>query len=171
MTHDNNLPVIAVFPNRGMADAAIDELWHAGFGKDEIGVASPGEPLHEATTAPGRQEDRVGRAAGTGALTGGVVGALAGAVAALTIPGFGPILVGGMLLSMFGGAAAGAALGTFAGPFVAMGLSEDEARHYECEFRAGRTIVAVRAPDRDDEAASILHNHGAVSVLGAGTTR
>jgi hypothetical protein len=166
---NNSLPIIAVFPNRSRADAAIDELWHAGFHEDEIGVASPGEELHQATTATGQIEDRAAQGAQTGAVAGGIAGALAGTVAAATIPGFGPILAGGMLLSMVGGAAAGAALGTFAGPFVALGLSSDEARHFETEFRAGRTIVTVQAKDKQEEAFTILHSHGPVSVAAAGT--
>ena len=40
----------------------------------------------------------------------------------------------------------------FAGPFVSMGFTESEARRYEEEFKAGRTIVVVRTEDRAEEA-------------------
>ncbi len=128
MDNSSHLPVVAIFANRGMADSAIDALLHAGFLKSEIGLASPGEHLHEADTATEQLEERAAHGASTGAVTGGVLGAFAGMIAVATIPGFGPVLLGGLLLGSLGGAAAGAALGTFAGPFVAMGLKEKDAQ-------------------------------------------
>ena len=58
MAKTSTPPVIAVFPNRGLADAAIDKLLHAGFDKNKIGLASPGEAMQPATTATTRIEDR-----------------------------------------------------------------------------------------------------------------
>jgi hypothetical protein len=169
MSNISNHSVVAVFPNHALAEAAIDELWHAGFKKDEIGLAGPGEQPHDATTPTGRAEDKAAHAAATGAVTGSVAGAVAGLVVAATIPGFGPVVAGGLLLGILGGAAAGAALGTFAGPFLAMGLSKEQAKRYEAEFRFGRTIVIVRAKDRHDEAVQILHSHGPLRVEEAET--
>jgi hypothetical protein len=148
--------VVGVFPNRGWAERAIDELHHAGFALEQIGVVMPGGRVAEAHTGTEVLEDNAGRGAVTGAVTGGAVGAVAGALATGLIPGIGPILAGGLLVGILGGAAAGAALGTFAGPFIALGLSEDEARHYEREFQAGRSIIVVRAGDRDGLARDIL---------------
>ncbi|HMF11558.1 MAG TPA: hypothetical protein VKE94_04610, partial [Gemmataceae bacterium] len=50
-------PVVVVFEHRGQAVSAIDELEHAGFTKDQIGVASPGGPLHEADSPTSRREE------------------------------------------------------------------------------------------------------------------
>ncbi len=57
MDNSSHLPVVAIFANRGMADSAIDALLHAGFLKSEIGLASPGEHLHEADTATEQLEE------------------------------------------------------------------------------------------------------------------
>jgi hypothetical protein len=44
--------------------------------------------------------------------------------------------------------------------FNGLGLSDEEAQHYEREFRAGRPIVAVRADHRRADATEILERHG-----------
>ena len=108
--------VIGVFRDRSAAEAAIDEMWHTGFQKHEIGLAGPGESLHQASTATGRMEDQAARGAAAGAVTGGLLGAFAGAVAVETIPVLGPVLAGGLLLGVLGGAGAGAALGPIRTP-------------------------------------------------------
>jgi hypothetical protein len=164
MLEQNRRPIIAVFADRGRAESAIDDLWHARFRHDQIGIATPGHGVTEATTPIGRAEDKAAQGASTGAITGGAVGAVVGAAAVATIPGIGPILAGGtlagILASVAGGAAAGAAVGTYLGPFVAMGLSDEEARRYGRELHAGRTILTVDPDGREEEALQILRDHG-----------
>jgi hypothetical protein len=154
--------VVGVFLHRGNAETAIDKLWHAGFRHDQIGMAAPGKPLHEADTPTGELEEHAAGGAATGAVAGGGLGALAGAVVGGLIPGIGPVVAAGILVGLVGGAAFGAAAGTFLGPFIALELSEDEARHYESQFKAGKTIVVVKAQDRVPEAIAILHSCGGV---------
>lgn len=164
MSDNGQHPVIAIFANRGQAEAAIDELWHEGFAKEQVGVAAPGERLREATTATETMEENAAEGAAKGAAAGSAAGALAGAAAAATIPGFGAVIAGGLLAGIGIGAAAGAALGGFAGPFVAMGISRDKAIDYEKELRTGRTVVVVKARDREDDALKVLRSHGAIRV-------
>lgn len=76
-----------------------------------------------------------------GALIGGLIGA-----AALTIPGLGPLIVGGALL----GGLAGAAVGGIAGTLSARtGIAESEARYYESLVSEGKALVAVKAAEAD----------------------
>jgi hypothetical protein len=161
-------PVVAIFPDLGMAEAAVDELWHAGFQKEQIGLAARGEILHQANTASEATEEKAVEGASVGAFAGTAFGAVAGVLAVAFVPGLGPIVAGGLLWGLVGGAAAGAALGTFAGPFIAMGVSEQDAHRYETEFRAGRTIVVVRTEDRQEDAWTILRNHNPVQAERAG---
>ena len=42
-----------------------------------------------------------------------------------------------------------------------LGLSDDEIDRYENEYHNGRTIVAVKAPGREEEALAILRVNGA----------
>ncbi len=149
-----------VFDVPGQAETAIDELRHAGFRQDQIGILTPSGQVEEADTPIERTEEEAAHGAATGAIAGGAAGAAVGALAAALIPGIGPVLVGGMVTGLLLGGAAGAAAGSYAGPFIALGFSKDEAHHYGKELKEGRTIVVVRAGDRMAEALSILHSHG-----------
>lgn len=100
----------------------------------------------------------------TGAVTGGIVGGVIGVVAGLLLPFIGPAVAGGALIAALGGAALGAVAGGFMGAFVRMGVPEEQARQYEQEFKAGRTIVTVRTDDRQQDALNILSNNGAIYV-------
>ncbi len=152
--------VTAVFENRGQAESAIDNLWHAGFRHDQIGVVMPGGQVTEATTATEKTEENAAQGAVTGATAGGAIGAIAGAVAAAVIPGVGPVIAGGILTGLVLGGAAGAAVGSYLGPFVALGFSKEDAQRYHSELKAGRTIVTVKAEDRAADAVAILRSHG-----------
>ena len=152
--------VTAVFDNRGQAESAIDNLWHAGFRHDQVGILMPGGQVAEATTATEETEENAAGGAVTGAATGGAIGAVAGALATAFIPGVGPVLAGGILTGLVLGGAAGAAAGSYLGPFVAMGFSKDDAQRYHGELKAGRTIVTVQAEDRAADAVAILRSHG-----------
>ena len=48
-----------------------------------------------------------------------------------------------------------------AGTLIGWGIPEEEARYYDSELGAGRTIVTVKADGRADEAWNILMRHGA----------
>ena len=56
------------------------------------------------------------------------------------------------------GLTTGAALGTFAGPFLALGLSKEHAEAYQADLKAGRTLVVVRT-DQPEQALMILQEH------------
>jgi hypothetical protein len=152
--------VTAVFDNRGQAESAIDNLWHAGFRRDQIGIAIPGGQVMEATTAEAKTEENAAAGAVTGAAAGGAIGAVVGAAAAAVLPGVGPVLAGGILTGLVLGGAAGAAAGGYVGPFLALGFSKADAQRYQNELKAGRTIVTVKADDRAADAVAILLSHG-----------
>ena len=95
-----------------------------------------------------------------GAITGASLGSIIGAAAALLIPGFGPVLAGGILASALTGAAVGAATGGVAGALREWGFSEEEATYYQGELETGRMILTVRAAGRQDEARAIIQRNG-----------
>ncbi len=66
-----------------------------------------------------------------------------------------------MLAGIIGGAALGAAGGSFLGPFIALEMPHDEAHHYARQIEEGRTVVLVQTRDRIGEARAILRAHGA----------
>ncbi|MFL5624977.1 MAG: hypothetical protein ACJ788_05210 [Ktedonobacteraceae bacterium] len=50
---------------------------------------------------------------------------------------------------------------TIANDLSNMGLSDEEAGYYANEYNNGNSIIAVKATDREQEAANILHRYGA----------
>ena len=152
--------VVGVFTDRIQAEQAINELRRARFSDDQIGFILRGNQT-EQSTAQDETGSETGAGAAAGAVSGGVVGGILGAAAALLIPGFGPAIAGGILAATLGGAAIGAAAGGIIGALTGLGVPEEEARYYQGEFEAGRTIVTVKAANRYQEALDILRNNGA----------
>jgi hypothetical protein len=102
---------------------------------------------------------------GEGIVSGGIAGGFLGAAAALLIPGIGPAVAGGILVTTLGGAALGAVTGGLLGAFTDMGIPEDEAHLYRHELEAGHMLVTVQAePERVQEVMDILHRNGATNV-------
>ena len=89
---------------------------------------------------------------GLGTALGGGAGLLAG-LGILTIPGLGPVVAAGWLVSIAVGAAAGAAAGGIVGALVDAGLSQEHADVYSEAVRRGCTLVSTHVDDR--KAASI----------------
>ncbi len=160
--------IVGVFDDRSRAEQAVEALHQAGFGDNQIGFAArevQGEG--SGSGAEGTPPSKGGQGLAKGAVVGGILGA----AAALLIPGIGPVIAGGILAPLLGGAtaagvgaagaAAGAAIGGLAGGLSGLGVPETEAKYYEGEFESGRTIVTVRPGDRYAEAESILQQYGA----------
>ena len=162
--------VAGLFPDRVSAEQAIDALKAAGFTGDQIGVAMRDRTAQGALIAETGVQAAEGAATGVigGGLLGGLTGFLIG-IGALTIPGLGPVVAGGVLASAFGvaggttlaGLAIGAATGGVVGALVSVGVPEPEARYLERGFRAGAVLVTVDAGDRVLEAMAILDRYGA----------
>jgi hypothetical protein len=158
---DSKPMTIGIFDDRARAQHAITELKQAGFGESEIGVTArdadgDGE-AHDTQRGTHAKEGAV-----AGLATGAGVGALWGlGVLAGVVPGIGTAIAGGTLAALVSSAAAGAATAGLAGTLIGLGFREDEAKYYDEQFRAGRSVVTVRANGRGGEAASILRRNGA----------
>jgi hypothetical protein len=150
--------LVAVFDSQHEADEAINDLLASGFTANEVGFAMRG---HESHLGESEKSAAYGQAAvtrtSTGAVAGAVVGGALGAISALLIPGFGPVLLAGILIMAAGGGLAGG----FAGLMSTMQLSDEEKLYYHNELEAGRCLVFVKAGDRYSEALAVLENHGA----------
>ncbi|MGH7515860.1 MAG: general stress protein [Gemmatimonadales bacterium] len=152
--------VVGLFDRQDAAQTALRALRAAGFSDQAIGVVmrdlGSGRDLDEAV------EGGAANGAATGAATGGMVGGLLGLLGSLLLPGVGPIVASGVLGSALVGAGAGAATGGLIGGLVGLGLSPDDARHFDRGFRAGGVLVSVTADgERADTAVRILSQHGA----------
>jgi hypothetical protein len=155
--------VVGVFAGHSNAQAAIRELRSNNFADTAIGVAS-----RHSEQSENDDEAPVGVGAGTGAAAGAAAGAGVGAlwglgVVAGLLPAIGPVIAGGTLAAILASTAIGAGAAGVGGALVGLGLSEAEAKHYESEFKAGRTIVSVKAvAGRYEQARVILERNGAI---------
>lgn len=156
--------VVGVFHDRSQAQQAIRELRQAGFQEDQLSVVTRHDKEEAATAQPAGTKAAEG--AGIGVATGASVGALwALGIASNVLPGIGPVLFGGGLLaSLLASAATGAAVAGLAGALIGLGIPEKEARYYEAEVKAGRTVVTVRANGRAAEAWTILERNAAYNA-------
>jgi hypothetical protein len=142
---DKNI-CIAVTADHQQAVQVVEKLKAAGFSTEQISVVGKdhAEDAHiHGYVTTGESMSFWGK---QGALWGGLFGVLAGA-GFLFVPGIGPLLVGGPLLSMIvGGLEGGAVLGgieaIFAG-LLHLGLSKDSLAIYESELKKGRCLVIL----------------------------
>ena len=159
-----NQTVAAVFDRYDDAAAAVSKLEAAGVAHSDISIVSNDVA----------QRDRYGSGpsaatgAGTGATVGTVVGGGAGILAGLgmlAIPGLGPVVAAGWLVSALVGAGAGAAAGGILGSLTGAGVSETDAHSYAEAVHRGGTLVTVRADAANhDRVVSILDADGAVDL-------
>lgn len=153
------------------AEAIVDALRDAGFGRDDISVLFPDKSgtrdfAHEHNTkAP---EGAVAGVSAGGAV-GGTLGLLLG-IGAIAIPGLGPFIAAGPILAALSGAAAGAAVGGITGALVGMGIPEIEAKQYEGKVRGGNILLSVHCESKEERARAIyaFESHGAqdISTMG-----
>jgi hypothetical protein len=155
--------IVGVFEDRQKAQRAVNELKADGFTDDQIGVVSHNKDGSTRTTT-GDGDTSMGEAAAAGVATGAGVGALWGlAILAGVLPGIGPAIAGGTLGVLLSSAAAGAAALGVAGALIGMGIPDDDAGYYENEFKAGRTLVTVKAGAKAPAAQRIIDGNGGYS--------
>ena len=153
---------VGVFEDRQHAQQAVNELRRAGFREDQIGVAvRDGQSVEGAKDVHGKGS-KAAVGAATGVAAGAGIGALWGiGIIAGLLPAIGPAIAGGTLATILSSAAAGAAAAGLAGALIGLGIPEEEAKYYEKEVAAGRSLVTVRTDGRYDEAWDVMNRHGA----------
>ena len=156
--------IVGSFDGYPSARRVVRELKDDGYMARDIGImASDISGVHGSADLHEKDDHTA-----TCALTGGVVGGAAGLAAslmALTIPGLGPIIAAGPLVSMLGGAGAGAVAGGLIGTLTDAGVSEEHANYYAETVRRGGAIVTVKVDEsRADRAAEIMRANGAIDL-------
>lgn len=166
-----NTAVFGICRTREEAENAVDDLLAQGFRNEDISILMPDnegtkEFAHEKhTKAP--------EGATAGATAGGVVvgtlGLLAG-IGALAIPGVGPFIAAGPIMSALAGAGVGGAVFGLIGFLVGLGIPEYEAKRYEGLIREGGILVSVHCDNSDwvKRAKDIMERAGAHDIASAG---
>ena len=162
-----------LYNDYGAARAAVRRLEAAGVSHNDISIiASNADNWYNdgKDTYPDRdldgKDDRAEGArtgAGVGAAAGGAVGLLAG-LGLMAIPGIGPVVAAGWLVSTLAGAAAGAATGGAIGALTQAGVSDDEAPVYAEAIRRGGAAVSARVADNDATRLQALMDQSAVRI-------
>ena len=152
--HDAHDHVVAVFPDRNKAEAAVADLHAHGLGSEHLGVA-----VHGTDTVIFEHDDQAEVMHGmqTGAAVGAPVGLLAGlALFTLAVPG---LAVGGIL----GLSAVSAGWGAFLGAYAGIGAGDREgARHAALEHRRlepGEVLLVVCRHEATDDLEGIMQRH------------
>jgi uncharacterized protein (TIGR02271 family) len=166
-----NKTITAFFENYEDASDAVRRLESAGVPHRDISLVANNEgdrySTHANRTFDGTNHhdhdaDGAGTGATVGTLAGGGAGLLAG-LGMLAIPGLGPVVAAGWLVSTLVGAGAGAAFGGLAGSLVDAGVDENDAHAYAEGVRRGGALVTVRASESEvSRIVDILDDEGTV---------
>jgi hypothetical protein len=169
------ITISRLYDNYETAARVYNDLNDAGLSKGDISiVASNAEGWYdENRREPGRidrdgdgTDDRAeGAAAGAG--IGGTIGGVAGLLAGLglmAIPGLGPVVAAGWLVSTATLAVAGGAAGGIVGALTQAGVDEDDAHAYAEGVRRGGTLVSARVNEADRMRYEAIMDRNAVDI-------
>src|SRR5688572_1271360 len=166
--------ITRLYPSHAEAHAVVEALRAADIGDRNISVlASNADEWHrdkKPATYPDKdldgRDDRAeaaGAGAGVGAAVGGAIGALTG-LGIMAIPGVGPIVAAGWLVTTLAGAAAGGATGGVIGALTQVGASPEEAEVYAESLRRGGAVVSARVDDADRARVAAIMDRSSVNI-------
>jgi hypothetical protein len=148
--------VVGVFANHSFAENAVKELDRAGVDMKSLSIV--GKDYHSEENVVGYYNtgDRMKYWGKMGVFWGSMWGLLLGS-AFFWIPGIGPLLVGGPLVSTIVGAVEGAAVGgglsALGAALYSIGIPKDSVLRYETALQADSFLVIVHGDAADVERA------------------
>ncbi len=164
---EKNLAV-AIFNNHTEAEDAVKELQKAGFDMKKLSIVGKDYHSDEHVVGYYNTGDRVKYWGKLGAFWGGLWGFLLGS-AFFFIPGIGPIVVGGPLVSWIIGALEGAAImggmSAVGAALYGIGIPKDSIVKYETSLKANKfLLVAHGTAEEAEKAKKILETTNAVET-------
>lgn len=159
----NTNTIAAFYETHLKAEKAVKKLEKSGYDMTRLSII--GTDYHSSETVTGYYNvgDRMKKWGSFGAFWGGFWGLLFGS-AFFFIPGLGPLLVAGPLVSAIIGALEGAALlggsSVIAAALVSLGISNHDVLKYETEIRAGKFMLLVHGSKiQTEKARKVLGIH------------
>jgi hypothetical protein len=155
---DNNMAV-AIYATHTEAEAAVTSLHKSGFDMQKLSIVGKDYRIDEHVVGFYNTGDRMKAWGATGAFWGGMWGLLFGA-AFFVIPGVGPILMAGPIVSWIVGALEGAVvvggLGALGAALVSAGIPKDSTLRYQTEISAGKFLLLVHGTKDEISRATAL---------------
>lgn len=143
---NQNNSIVAIYPTHTAAEAAIKELEHSGFDMKQLSIVGRDYHTDEHVIGYYNTGDRMKVWGKEGAFWGGLLGFWIGS-AFFWIPGLGPILIAGPLVSWIVGALEGAivvgGLSAVGAGLYSMGIPKDSILQYEKALKADKFVLIV----------------------------
>lgn len=153
---------MAIYESHEKAEAAVKDLEKAGFDMKKLSIVGRDYHTDEQVVGYYNNGDRMKAWGTSGAFWGGIWGLLFGS-AFFWVPGLGPLLVAGPLISWIVGALEGAivvggvsALG--AGLF-GLGIPKDSILRYETAIKTGKFLLIAHGSAADSDLAKEILSH------------
>jgi hypothetical protein len=155
---------IAVFNTHGEAENAVKELQTSGFDMKKLSIVGKDYHTEEQVVGYYHNGDRMMYWGKMGAFWGGIWGVLFGA-AFFWVPGIGPLVVAGPLISAIVGGLEGAVaiggLSALGAGLYGIGVPKDSIINYESSIKADKFLLVVHGSgDELTNARDILKNAG-----------
>ena len=166
MTKDNS--IVAIYPSHTAAEAAVKELQQSGFDMKKLSIVGRDYHTDEHVVGYYNTGDRMKAWGKTGAFWGGLWGMLFGS-ALFWIPGLGPLLVAGPLVSWIVGALEGAivvgGLSALGAGLYGLGIPKDSVLRYETALKTDKfVLIAHGTVEETTRAKETLRNTKAESL-------
>ncbi len=160
MKHKTN-SVVAVFDSHDKAEKAVRELQADGFDMQKLSIVGKDYHTEEHVVGYYNAGDRMSYWGQQGALWGGLWGFLFGS-AFFWVPGLGPLLVAGPLVTWIVGALEGAVvvggLSVLGAALASIGIPKNSIVQYETEVKNGKLLLVAHGTIDDVERArGLLH--------------
>jgi uncharacterized membrane protein len=146
--------MVAIYDNHELAEHAIKKLQQNGFEVKNLSIVGKDYHTDENVVGFYNIDDRMKRWGSEGAFWGGIWGLLVGS-AYFVIPGLGPVLMAGSLVSALVGALEGAivlgGLSALGAALVSIGIPENSIVEYETEIKAGKFLLLAHGTSMEVE--------------------
>ena len=144
--------VVAIYPSHTAAEAAIKELQQSGFDMKKLSIVGRDYQTDEHVVGYYNTGDRMMAWGKTGAFWGAVWGLLFGS-AFFWVPGLGPLLVAGPLVTWIVAALEGAiavgGLSALGAGLYGLGIPKDSILRYETALKVDKFVLIAHGSDDD----------------------
>lgn len=145
-TSNDNNTTVAIYKSHAEAEAAVKELKDSGFDLKKLSIVGRDYHTDEQVIGYYNAGDRIKFWGKEGAFWGGIWGMLFGS-AFFIVPGIGPMIIAGPLVSWIIGALEGAAvmggLSAIGAGLYSLGIPKDSILNYETALKAGKFVLVA----------------------------